>query len=196
MAAFVVDMAAVYEDFIGTALRESLTRFPGGTHVQYKSHLDLPDHDTRLTMYVDVVHVVSGAPRIIFDAKYKAADPRGSYPNADHYQMLAYCTALAVPTAWLVYAGGGPPRRRRIANTAITVVEYPLDLSAHPRELLAQVDRLAQAAWQEQSRQLNRSTQTKQPQSGSPRPSPRSIPDAPPRATAGGRLWPTRPPMP
>ena len=85
------------------------------------------------------------------DAKYKAADPRGSYPNADHYQMLAYCTALEVPTAWLVYAGGGHPRRRRIVNTDITVVEYPLDLSANPRELLAQIDLLAVSAWNDQA---------------------------------------------
>jgi 5-methylcytosine-specific restriction enzyme subunit McrC len=155
IAAFVVNMATVYEDFVTIALRESLARFPGGTRSQYQSHLDLPDHDSRVTMYVDVVHVVAGVPRIICDAKYKAADPRGSYPNADHYQMLAYCTALKVPTAWLIYAGGGQPCRRRIVNTDITVVEYPLDLRAHPRDLLAQVDRLAQAAWREQTGPLN-----------------------------------------
>jgi 5-methylcytosine-specific restriction enzyme subunit McrC len=162
MAAFVVNMATVYEDFVGTALREALARFPGGTHVQYKSHLDVPDHESRLTMYADVVHVVCGEPRIVFDAKYKAADPRGSYPNADHYQMLAYCTALQVPTAWLGYAGGGPPRRRRIVNTDITVVEYPLDLSANPRELLAQIDLLAASAWQDQaSRSATRAAETR-----------------------------------
>ena len=30
MAAFVVDMAKVYEDFVGTALTEALARYPGG----------------------------------------------------------------------------------------------------------------------------------------------------------------------
>ncbi len=38
--------------------------------------------------------------------KYKLESDSGGYPNADHYQMLAYCTALQVPVAWLVYASG------------------------------------------------------------------------------------------
>jgi 5-methylcytosine-specific restriction enzyme subunit McrC len=42
----------------------------------------------------------------VADAKYKLEYSAGRYPNADHYQMLAYCTALEVPIAWLVYAQG------------------------------------------------------------------------------------------
>jgi 5-methylcytosine-specific restriction enzyme subunit McrC len=150
-AAFVVDMARVYEDFVGTALTEALSRFPGGTRTQYPSRLDLPEHSgpAGIQMFVDVVHLVAGQPRLVFDAKYKAADAKGLYPNADHYQMLAYCTALGVPTAWLVYAGGASPVRRRIVNTGITVVEYQLDLTAAPAALLAQVNRLAESAWLE-----------------------------------------------
>jgi 5-methylcytosine-specific restriction enzyme subunit McrC len=151
MASFVVDMARVYEDFVGTALREALARYPGGTETQYRTRLDKADYPGQvgIAMYVDVVHVVRGTPRLVFDAKYKAADPKGQYPNADHYQMLAYCTALEVPTAWLVYAGGGEPVRRRILNTAITVVEYPLDLTADPAALLGQIEALAAQAWRE-----------------------------------------------
>ncbi len=67
-------------------------------------------------------------------------------PNADHYQMLAYCVALRVPTAWLVYAGGGDSHLRKIRHTGIEVVEYPLDLRSELRELLEQVDRLAEKA--------------------------------------------------
>jgi 5-methylcytosine-specific restriction enzyme subunit McrC len=52
-----------------------------------------------------------------------------------------------LPVAWLLYAGRGPVRARRIVNTGITVVEYPLDLSAHPGELLARIDALAREAW-------------------------------------------------
>ena len=47
-----------------------------------------------IPMYVDIVHTVNRRPRLVFDAKYKAESPSGRYPNADHYQMLAYCTAL------------------------------------------------------------------------------------------------------
>ena len=154
MASFVVDMARVYEDFVGTALKESLARYPGGTETQYRTRLDEADYPgpAGIAMYVDVVHVVRGRPRLVFDAKYKAADPKGQYPNADHYQMLAYCTALGVPTAWLVYAGEGAPVRRRIVNTDISVVEFALDLTAEPAALLGQVDQLAQAAWDEDRR--------------------------------------------
>ena len=62
--------------------------------------------------------------------------------------MLAYCTALNVPAAWLVYAArDGRPEPRCITNTQDTVVEYPLDLRAHPSKLLAQIDTLADRAW-------------------------------------------------
>jgi 5-methylcytosine-specific restriction enzyme subunit McrC len=153
MASFVVDMAKVYEDFLTTALAETLSRYPGSTRGQYPSRLDVPEGDGRpgISMAVDVVHSVRGRPILVFDAKYKAASAAGRYPNADHYQMLAYCTALQVPTAWLVYANG-PHGRRRITNSDVTVMEHSLDLSAEPADLLAQVDALAAAAWTETRR--------------------------------------------
>ena len=99
-------------------------------------------------MAVDIVHLdEAGRPRIVFDAKYKVASSGGQYPNADHYQMLAYCTALHVPVAWLVYAQGrGEVTARRIRNTGITIMEYPLDLTVAPQVLLDQVGRLAAMA--------------------------------------------------
>ena len=111
VASFVVNMATVFEDFVATALREALEPYPGLTEWQYEAFMDeaepgYPSSD-RVRMYVDVVHSVRGRPAMIFDAKYKAASAGGAYPNADHYQMLAYCTALGVPRAWLVYAGAG-----------------------------------------------------------------------------------------
>jgi 5-methylcytosine-specific restriction enzyme subunit McrC len=96
LAGFVVDMAKVFEDFVGTPNTEALRR----------------------------------------------------YSNADRYQMLAYCTALKVPTAWLVYAGGGKTRVRRIRHTGVEVVEHPLDLRAEPQALLEQVALLAREAWE------------------------------------------------
>ncbi len=151
MAAFVVSMWQVFEDFVARALTESLRRFPGSTRVQYPTTLDYPSPGRprgTVPMAVDIVHVVGGRPRLIFDAKYKTADAGGRYPNADLYQMLAYCTALGLPRAWLVYAqGNGVPAERRVRNTDVVIVEHPLDLSVHPADLLAQVDRLADLAW-------------------------------------------------
>ena len=159
VAAFVIPMWQVFENFVATALSEALRTFPGRTQTdpQYGSRLDepLPGRQAAIKIALDVVHLVHEVPRLIFDAKYKAADPLGRYPNADHYQMLAYCTALSVPVAWLVYAQGtGSPKTRPIKNTRISIVEYPLDLRASPRDLLRQVDELARRAWHQTSRPL------------------------------------------
>jgi 5-methylcytosine-specific restriction enzyme subunit McrC len=150
VASFVVPMWKVFEDFVTTALGEALRGRPGKTSPQFRGRLDVPMKGVpgRVLMAVDLVHSVAGVPRLIFDSKYKVANSSDRYPNADHYQMLAYCTALDVPRAWLVYAqGGSRPVERLIRNTKISIVEYPLDLRARPRELLAQVDVLAARAW-------------------------------------------------
>jgi 5-methylcytosine-specific restriction enzyme subunit McrC len=55
-----------------------------------------------------------------------------------------------VSTASLVYAQrSGEPGRRRIRNTGVDIVEYPLDLAASPYDPLAQIDRLAASAMAE-----------------------------------------------
>lgn len=151
VASFVVNMATVFEDFVATALREALEPYPGLTEWQYEAFMDEPEpgysSSDRVRMYVDVVHSVRGRPAMIFDAKYKAASAGGAYPNADHYQMLAYCTALRVSRAWLVYAGRGATRVRRVLNTGVSVVEFPLDLSQEPEALLVRVRELAGRAY-------------------------------------------------
>ena len=149
VASFVVPMWKVFEDFVTTALSEALKVYPGTTRPQYPDRLDVAEMGApgSVPIAVDLVHSVSGRPLLIFDSKYKAASPTDRYPNADHYQMLAYCTALQVPRAWLVYAQGGRPVERRIKNTGISVVEYPLNLRACPAELLRQVGQLAAEAW-------------------------------------------------
>jgi 5-methylcytosine-specific restriction enzyme subunit McrC len=144
IAAFVVEMADVFEDFVTTALREALAPYPGHTDAQRRHHLD---ERQRIVIKPDIIHVINGQPAVVFDAKYKLQHATSRYPNADAYQMLAYCTALGLPTGWLVYAQGtSAPGTFRIRNTGIDVVQYPLDLAAHPRDLLSQVDALASTA--------------------------------------------------
>ncbi|GAB4058337.1 McrC family protein [Catellatospora paridis] len=143
MAAFVVDMWKVFEDFVSVALREALAGYGGHTEHQYESHLD---EEKRLRLRPDVVHLVDGKPIVVFDAKYKLESSSSRYPEADSYQMLAYCTALQVSTAWLVYAEGTTQREHRVRNSTFSIVHYPLDLSASPHDLLAQVADLAAAA--------------------------------------------------
>lgn len=151
VAAFVVSMWKVFEDFVTTALTEALRRYPGVTRAQYPSWLDIPRAGKtkgEIPMSIDIAHLVGGKPAIVFDAKYKVADSSGNYPNADHYQMLAYCTALGLDHAWLIYAQGSSGIvERQIRNTAAKVIEYPLDLRASPPDLLTQIGALATEAF-------------------------------------------------
>lgn len=146
MASFVVDMAKVFEDFVTTALQEATASRPGQTIGQYTVSLDRAG---LVRMYPDVVHVAGGSARAVFDAKYKLEGDGRGIPNADVYQMLAYCTALRLRRGYLVYAKGeGEPLVHHIAQVhpSVEIVQYPLDLSVPPGGLLAQVDRLAEKA--------------------------------------------------
>jgi 5-methylcytosine-specific restriction enzyme subunit McrC len=149
-ASFVVDMAQVFEDFVGTALREAMAAYPGELRLKYNAILSEAVRDSdRLSVRPDAVHLLGGRPVVAYNAKYKAATDLGASLSADHYQMLAYCTALGVPTAWLVYAGAGEVKLRRILNTDIDIVEFPLDLSRPPSDILAAVSDLARQSWGE-----------------------------------------------
>ncbi|MEU4190293.1 hypothetical protein AB0E69_00190 [Kribbella sp. NPDC026611] len=159
MSAFVVVMWKVFEDFVTVALADALSGCPGRLEAQLPAYLtgdgdwsagrtgaaDDPHGD--ISMNVDVVHRdEAGVPDVIFDAKYKLASSTGSNANADHYQMLAYCTALQVRVAWLIYAGGGSDIRRRIKNTDVEIVAAPINLRRPPREVLARISQIALAA--------------------------------------------------
>lgn len=150
IASFVVTMWKVFEEFVTVALSEALAQYPGHTQAHLPAFLAGAGswQSGSIAMDVDVVHRLGdGQPAVVFDAKYKVATVTGQYANADHYQMLAYCTALGVPRAWLIYAGGGSHARvRRIKNTGIEVVEAPLDLSASPANILERVGLIAQSA--------------------------------------------------
>lgn len=149
-ASFVVDMAQVFEDFVGTALRHAMASYPGELRLRYTALLSEAVNDSdRLSVRPDAVHMLGGRPVVAYNAKYKAAFDAGASLTADHYQMLAHCTALAVPTAWLVYAGQGEMKLRRILNTDIDIVEYPLDLSQPPSAILASIQELARQSWGE-----------------------------------------------
>jgi len=153
-ASFVVDMAQVFEDFVGTALRSAMAAYPGELRLRYNALLSEAVRDSdRLSVRPDAVHLLGGRPVVAYNAKYRAASDAGASLTADHYQMLAHCTALAVPTAWLVYAGKGEVKLRRILNTGIDIVEFPLDLSQPPSAILASVQELARQSWGEVVRQ-------------------------------------------
>jgi 5-methylcytosine-specific restriction enzyme subunit McrC len=142
VSGFLFDMAKVFEDFVTVALREALAGSGGRCVFQAGHHLDergairvIPD----LVRYAD-----DGTPLAVADAKYKAEKPEG-FPDADLYQMLAYCTALDLPEGHLVYAkGNGPHTAHRVLNARITIHQHTLELDQPPAGLLTEVRNLAQ----------------------------------------------------
>ena len=97
-------MNRVFEDFLSATLSEVLNGFGGDVRDQDRSyHLD---REAALGLIPDISWWKSGRPIAVIDAKYKRTTSK-DYPNADGYQMLAYCTRLGLRRGWLVYADLG-----------------------------------------------------------------------------------------
>lgn len=107
-AGFLVDMWSVFEDFVTVALREAFRPYGGELVAQYASTLDV---EGRVRIEPDLVWLVDGEVRACIDVKYKV-EKGGQYPNADLYQMAAYCRRFELGEGWLVYAAGEEEARR------------------------------------------------------------------------------------
>ena len=143
-ASFVVNMPLLFEQFVGTALREALRERSGITTILPTEFLDT---EKAVRIEPDVVYSEHGRSVVIFDAKYKLEREAGGFPNADLYQMLGYCTALNVTKGVLIYAHGlARPTTRGIRNTRIDIIQHPLDLTAQPSRLLREISELAMQA--------------------------------------------------
>jgi 5-methylcytosine-specific restriction enzyme subunit McrC len=138
---FLLDMPGLFEDFVTVALREALVAAYGGMVAsQDRNHFD---EAGQVVLFPDIVWKVRGVPVAVVDAKYKAEKPAG-YPNADLYQLLAYCTVLCLRTGHLVYAKGNEtPARHVVRSSGIEIHCHALDLDQKPPELLAQMHNLA-----------------------------------------------------
>jgi 5-methylcytosine-specific restriction enzyme subunit McrC len=139
---YMFDMWRIFEDFVTVALRESLSG--RGWHCELQAALHLDD-ERQVDMRPDLLCRQHGSPAAVVDAKYKAERPEG-FPNADLYQMLAYCTVLGLGEGHLVYAKGNEPVSiHTVQNAGVTVRCHALDLALEPVDLLRQVDGLARA---------------------------------------------------
>ncbi|OXM65380.1 McrC family protein [Amycolatopsis vastitatis] len=141
VSGFLFDMARVFEDFVTTALGESLASLPGYCRSQARHHLD---ESQAIRIIPDFVRYADdGTPLAVADAKYKAEKPAG-FPDADLYQMLAYCTALGLSAGHLVYAAGnGSVATHRVRHAGVVIHQHALDLDQSPDELRRSVDKLA-----------------------------------------------------
>jgi 5-methylcytosine-specific restriction enzyme subunit McrC len=86
------------------------------------------DEAGRVRLRPDIVWKVHGSAVAVIDAKYKAEKPAG-YPNADLYQLLAYCTVLGLRSGHLVYVkGNGKPVRHVVRRSGIEIFCHAIDL--------------------------------------------------------------------
>lgn len=140
---FLVNLNKVFEDFVCVAFSEALRGSAGHGSHQHGAHLDAAE---AVEITPDFVWLgEGGTPAAVVDAKYKAEKPSG-FPNADVYQMLAYCTAFGLSEGHLVYARGqGPEAIHHIPGAKVDVHCHALDLQASPVEILEEVTRLARS---------------------------------------------------
>jgi 5-methylcytosine-specific restriction enzyme subunit McrC len=138
---FLFDMNKLFEDFVTVALRETLRGAGRTARLQDAHHLD---EAALVRMRPDfVLYGADGAPAAVVDAKYKA-ERRGGFPEADLYQMLAYCTALGLRAGHLVYAKGGASHvSHRVRHAGIVIHQHALDLDQQPDGVLADIASVA-----------------------------------------------------
>lgn len=147
---YMFDMWSIFEDFVTVAISESLRRF--GWECERQARLQL-DERRDVDMEPDLLCRSGGVVTAVLDAKYKAERPAG-FPNADLYQMLAYCTVLGLNEGHLVYAKGNEVGRTHTVQRAGVVIHCrALDLALEPAALLTQVDQLADAIVKDSAQQ-------------------------------------------
>jgi 5-methylcytosine-specific restriction enzyme subunit McrC len=144
-SSFLVDMNAAFEDFVVEALRDALRSTPGVLVQGARGHPLHLDAEKRIKLEPDLSFWVDGECRWLGDVKYKRVKSL-EYPNADLYQVTSYAVASGLSNATLIYAKSeGDAGTHHIVNVNKTIHADGLDLAAPPKEILAQIDRLADA---------------------------------------------------
>ena len=137
---FLLDLPKVFEDLVCGRLGAALRTHGGAVSEQHRCYLDL---DRSVELKPDLVWLRGGRPVAVIDAKYKAEKPSG-HPNADLYQLLAYCLTLGLREGHLVYARGNEePAVYRVAGADVVVRAHALNLDQELPDVLAQLDALA-----------------------------------------------------
>lgn len=137
VSGFVIDMWRIFEDFVCVGLREALLSAGGSASLQHGMHLD---QARRVVLRPDFVWTSRSGHKVVADAKYKAEKPSG-FPQADLYQLLAYCTVLGLQEGHLIYAKGNEEdTSHHVVRSAVTIHCHTVDLQAPPAELLEQIN--------------------------------------------------------
>lgn len=138
--AFMIDMDWLFKRVVGALLR----RQSGLLHAKVREQVTsfCLDFGKEVKVRPDVVLQRGRQPIFVLDVKYKL-DP----DRADVYQVLAYCHALGLEEAALVYPQGelAPSRSLIIREPGNVRIHYlGLDLSGGPEDILAAGEELAE----------------------------------------------------
>jgi 5-methylcytosine-specific restriction enzyme subunit McrC len=136
--AFLLDMERVFERYVTRGIAEAFA--DGWTAATQQTHVVAPSVEMR----PDLTVCRDGRPIMVVDAKWKR--PAGAPSPADLYQMLAYCTALGVSRAVLVYPG----RRDSVCvfslhHAPVCVEMRTLRVVGEPARCLGSLKRLGQS---------------------------------------------------
>ncbi|AWH95907.1 McrC family protein [Dietzia psychralcaliphila] len=118
----------------------------GATRSRSGRHSAPATEGDHISVRTGLVYEVDGEPVTTFVPTYPT-DRRAR--AAEHYRLLAACTALGVDRAYLVYPAqrrNDAPQPRRIVHTDISIVEYPVDLSMGPAEARRTIVELSEQA--------------------------------------------------
>jgi 5-methylcytosine-specific restriction enzyme subunit McrC len=140
-SSFIVDMNRLFERFVTQRLRRALR---GRLEVRAQSLLHLSE-GRQVPMNPDLEFSRRGTTVLVGDIKYKLiADARAR--NADHYQLLAYTTALDLPEGVLIYCladGGQPERSVTVRHAGKVLHTRAVDLTGAPDAVATEIEALA-----------------------------------------------------
>ncbi len=137
---FLMNMNVVFEEFVTTALREGL----GLSQREFrKGSIDSLDTAGNIKLEPDLTWWRGQKCVFVGDAKYKDISYR-QMPNADIYQLLAYCTAADLPGGMLIYAKGeGRPGTYHVRHLGKRLEVQSIDLEVSFDKVLDQIGELA-----------------------------------------------------
>ena len=137
---FTMDMNKVFEEFVTEALRDALGVSDRVLRSEDRVALDM---NGRVRMYPDLSWWEGSRCVFVGDAKYKKTVSQ-RVPNADLYQLLAYTTALGLPSGLLIYAKGeDEPATHTVRHGGKRLQIAALDLEGEFRDVLNDVERIA-----------------------------------------------------
>ena len=138
---FLVDMNQVFEDFVVTALRETL----GVTRHTLRQGVSLHlDKAREIDVRPDLSWWEAGQYLFVGDVKYKRLQASG-IKHADLYQLLSYTIAADLPRGLLIYAAEKRERGvHEIVHVGKELTITTLDLEGAPDDILGQVGQLAE----------------------------------------------------